>query len=320
MDTTHLAAHLVPLAQDLHGAIASMEPQTLRRTGTGPVHNHLQQLRQRIPPVLSQVTRVREMSMVQQALTRIAQVLEDLPPSDATQRSARRDWRRFRAKLHRAYAMWSRALAAWDIHVPHLRPFNPTRNLFHAGWATIAALILGLFPDRTLLLACITPILVWAWTMEGLRQRWPSLNRWLMRAFAPVAHPHEHHRVNSATWYTTALFILALLDIPTASMVALIVLGYADPAAAFLGRRFGRVPLLHGRTLEGTLGFFVVGTVASWTALASVTATPPGHALLIGVAGSFAGAVAELLSRRIDDNLSIPLTSALAAQAALHLF
>jgi dolichol kinase len=114
--------------------------------------------------------------------------------------------------------------------------------------------------------------------------------------------------------------ILALLDIHVASLVALLVLGYGDPMAAIIGRRFGRTKLVNGRSLEGTSAFVVAGGLVGTLALTLCYPTLPfTAALATAFAGAFVGSLAELFSRRIDDNFSIPLTAAAAATVTLHL-
>ena len=99
--------------------------------------------------------------------------------------------------------------------------------------------------------------------------------------------------------------------------MAIAVLGLADPAAAVIGRRFGKHRLIHGRSLEGTITFVIVGFVAAFS-VGLLHLAPPAAA--VGALGaSLLGALAELTSRRIDDNLSIPLASAAGAWALLQL-
>ena len=156
------------------------------------------------------------------------------------------------------------------------------------------------------------------WVLEALRRPFPRFNVLLMRLFRPIAHASEAQRVNSATWYMTALTLLAWTKHPWLCVVGVAVLGFADPAASFVGRRWGRVELIHGRTLEGGFAFVVAGTLTATLALQLVTPRPAwGIALLVAFVASVAGAVAEMLSRRLDDNLTIPLVS--SATAALML-
>ena len=156
-----------------------------------------------------------------------------------------------------------------------------------------------------------------AWTCEVGRRVIPKLNDFLMGLMGRIAHPHEAWRVNSATWYATACVILASMwDLKVAS-VGLVVLGFADPAAAIVGRKYGRVRLVNGRTLEGSLTFLFVGTASSWLWLALFWSTSAVYALKMSLLGALFGCIAELFSRRIDDNLSIPVASAVGVLMAL---
>jgi dolichol kinase len=139
-----------------------------------------------------------------------------------------------------------------------------------------------------------------------------------MRFFKPIAHASEAHRINSATWYMTALTLLALTGNAWICAVGVAVLGFADPAASFVGRRWGTVELVHGRTLEGGFAFVVAGTVKATLAL-QLTSPRPGWGLAVAIAfvASLAGAVAEMMSRRLDDNFTIPLVSSTTVAAIL---
>jgi hypothetical protein len=78
-----------------------------------------------------------------------------------------------------------------------------------------------------------------------------------MRLFRPVAHSHEAHGVNSATWYATAWALLLVTTPAQAANVGVLALAFGDPVAGIVGRRLGRVKLLKGKTLEGSLAFLV---------------------------------------------------------------
>jgi dolichol kinase len=228
-------------------------------------------------------------------------------------------------KLRQSYEELAAALRADEVEVPQLRPANYLRNVFHIGWSLFgAALILSLGAWPKALLGVALAFAAAGWTMEIARRRSPAINERLMRAFRHVSHPHEAHQVNSATWYASALVLLALTREPTVMVVGVLVLGFADPAAAIIGRRFGRIKLVNGRTLEGSATFALVGAFAAFGALSVAGGTLlPSYAfstrLVVALVAGLLGAIAELYSRRVDDNFSIPVTSALGAWAALAL-
>jgi dolichol kinase len=132
-----------------------------------------------------------------------------------------------------------------------------------------------------------------------------------MRVLGPIAHPHEWHKVNSATWFVTALLLLATLSPLRSAALGCAVLALGDPAAALVGRRWGRLKIAQNRTLEGALAFVAVGTLVSLAVLQAVPGAPASPLLLALTAG-VVGALTELYSGRVDDNLSIPVVTAVA--------
>lgn len=237
-----------------------------------------------------------------------------LPALDGA-RDLRAQWMSLRSALQPAYEQLADSLREWDVHVPALRPTNHARSAFHLASASVVILIaetVARTPARMLAVTLFFAVL--AWTLEVTRRRNAAWNDWLMRAFGPTSHPHERYRVNSSTWYVTALVALALTGSTPVAVTAVAVLGVADPFAALVGRRFGRVKLLHGRTLEGTLAFFFAGATAAFLVLRLLhPAIALGTALALAGAAALAGGTAELLSRRIDDNFTIPVAAGAAA-------
>ena len=189
------------------------------------------------------------------------------------------------------------------------RPTNIPRTAFHAGAAAVAITCVLVLPSRGWLIAIPGAFAVYAWSMETARRLSPRVNDSLMRLYARIAHPQERHRVNSVTWFGTALVILAVCGSRPAMLAAAAILGAADPIAGIVGRRWGRHRFQNGRSLEGAIAFFVSGTVAASIALGVVTAANPAAVIGLAAACALGGAVTELVSSRLDDNLMIPLVT-----------
>ncbi len=220
-------------------------------------------------------------------------------------------WEIFRDEAAPLYGELSHALRAHSVELPMLRPTNYLRNIQHIG---SAVLILGLLhyvlPSQGWRIGVAGGAFAFAVFLEVGRYLFPPFNRFLMSILGRIAHPHETHRVNSSSWFILALFVLSFVDVVYGT-VGVAILGAADPAAALIGRRFGRWTLVNGRTLEGTLSFWMVGTLVSSLALATWFDYPLPQVLLMATTASVFAAVAELFSRRIDDNLAIPVAAAL---------
>jgi dolichol kinase len=203
---------------------------------------------------------------------------------------------------------------------PSRRPENAARSLFHVASGATALLMLRLLPDREWLVAASGSLALMAWSLEISRRLHPPLNGYLMRFFSRIAHAEETHRVNSSTWYMTALVGLALLAPLRAAELGVVVLGLADPAAGFIGRRIGRTKIRKNRSLEGTLGFFAVGMAAAFTLLVVFHQLSLASMLAIAAVASAAGALIELATVRLDDNFTIPVTVALVAGTFERIF
>ena len=94
----------------------------------------------------------------------------------------------------------------------------------------------------------------------------------------------------------------------------------ADPAAALVGRRFGRTRMPNGRSLEGSAAFVVAGAAVAWGTLGIWhPELDSARGLMVAGAAAVLGAVGELASGRVDDNFSIPLAAAAGAAGALAL-
>jgi dolichol kinase len=219
-----------------------------------------------------------------------------------------------RTRVQPTYEAIVEKLAEERVTIPSLRPTNYARNALHLASALSGVVALETVPSWGWATGIALTIAALGWTLEISRQRSEAVNRFCMRLFGRTAHPHEAHRVNSATWYASALVVLSLTQSLVPCLVALWVLGVGDPAAAIVGRRFGRHELVHGRTVEGTAAFVVAGALAALAYLRVMhPETSLGLAAVASLTGAIAGAAAELFSRRIDDNLSIPLAACLGA-------
>ena len=227
-------------------------------------------------------------------------------------------WEAFRRRALPAYDELSVSLRRLGVPVPSLRPTNYARSILHVCSGLVVLVLLQTILTPTTMLWIALPMAVAAWSLEISRRMSVQVNAFCMWVFQRVAHPHEAWKINSSTWYTTAMLVLALVGNEMIASIAVIVLALADPAAAVIGRKYGRIRLVNGRSLEGTLTFMGVAILA--TLLTLVVFYPNLRfleSLLLAVASAFAGGLAELFSRRVDDNLAIPAGVAAGLGAVL---
>ncbi|MEL6177912.1 MAG: phosphatidate cytidylyltransferase [Myxococcota bacterium] len=320
MSQAVIALESQQIAQELYAIIKKLESSSWRAE-LESIQERLHQLGARLRRAIDAFDRADDQdSAAQQLLQRLRALYtlieEARPRLDSKAMKFKSAWRAYRKKLVPEYEALAASLKMQDIHLTNLRPTNYSRNVFHVSSAVMVLLLIEVFMTSTQLSWLAGSVAALGWIMELSRRHSARVNAMLMWVLGPIAHPHERHRINSSTWYTTALLILSLTVGPMLGALAVIILGTADPAAAIIGRKFGRTKLLADRTLEGTLAFVTTGLVASLVVMAIFHPTLTAlQMLVIAAVASSAGAIAELYSKRIDDNFSIPL--AVAAAGAL---
>lgn len=170
------------------------------------------------------------------------------------------------------------------------------RRLVHAGLgAGLASLLWVLEPSRTVAAAAVAGAVAGLLALDVARLAVPRVNLWFYRLLRPLLTPREAQRVAGSTWYVAGILAAVALFPPGAAVPATWVLALADPAAGWVGRRWGRRPLGAG-TLEGFAVFVLV-------AGAILTVAVPLPAALLG---AIVGGLVEIAPWRVDDNLTIP--------------
>jgi dolichol kinase len=210
------------------------------------------------------------------------------------------------------------------VALPELRPKNYWRNLFHVSNGLLSATLYTLIHERSTMLWIAVTYTGWMLSLEAARRMSPRLNRWLVDvAFRSIARPSEAWRMNSGTWYGLAITLMLAVGAPRlACVAAVLTLGVGDPAAALVGRRWGRHKLVGRKSLEGTLGFVAVASIAvtAWLLVFEAAAFAPDGSLATALARivpfalacATAGALAETVSEKLEDNFTIPLATAAA--------
>jgi dolichol kinase len=258
-------------------------------------------------------------------MTAIADGLHELQEALAERRARRADLRERWQRLTRHYEAWvahlreSRAEVQGTAALPHVKPRNLWRNLFHVGMGLgcVAGYEL-LFSQATMIAIGLSAFGLFAF-MDILRRVSPRWNeRFVQRAFGKISRPGEAHRIPSATWYVVSLTLGAWLLPQHAIAVGALVLAFGDPVAALMGKRFGRIKLVGDKSLVGSLSFAVVTMiVVSLFAWVAMPGWGPIRGFGLGAAVGLVGAVTELISTRLDDNLTIPLATGVVAMLLL---
>ena len=224
-------------------------------------------------------------------------------------------WLDLREAVAPYYDDLARAVRAAGGRAKDLHPTNFKRSFVHllSGLLVVAAFIF-VFTERSAQITA-SAFVVWAWSLEAARRVSPTVNAWCMWFFGPIARDHEHYKINSATWYGTALCVLAFTAFGPGGVLGLLALAVGDPAAGIVGRRWGHIRI-GGKSLEGSIAFALFSGLAGSIYLFGSGSRDPNELLGVALLGGVVGAVVELLSTRLEDNFTIPVFTAWALQLA----
>ncbi|HHN81617.1 MAG TPA: hypothetical protein ENN11_03235 [Methanomicrobia archaeon] len=127
--------------------------------------------------------------------------------------------------------------------------------------------------------------------------------------FKPLLRSEERHTLGGQTYFALGAFISILLFPKNIAIAAIAVLVIGDSAAAMIGMTFGRHRIYGKKTLEGFLGCLAVSTL-----ICVILLTP-----IVAIAGGIVGALSELVTFRLNDNLTIPIATGAAMTVVNHL-
>ncbi len=139
--------------------------------------------------------------------------------------------------------------------------------------------------------------------------------RWLRRG--PLGLTSEEGHRYGLVMYATSWTLIAyfMFDNILAASIAIAAMSFGDGMGEVIGRRYGRMEYLKGRTMEGTLAVFAFTTasvsVLIWfyTDIIGLTGTAPVRSLMFAVAVGALVSVLEAIAPGKVDNLIVPLVT-----------
>lgn len=178
---------------------------------------------------------------------------------------------------------------------------QPWRRVFHMlGGVAMAAAVHLVGPGSVVPVAALAGALAAALALDWIRLRSRAANRRFFRFFSALASPREARKLASSTWFLLGALTVLVVTPGSVFVPAMLVLALADPSASVVGRLWGRHKLGKG-SWEGTAAFFVVATAV----------LVPFAGLQAALIAAVAVAVLEVMPIGIDDNLTVPLATAL---------
>ena len=143
---------------------------------------------------------------------------------------------------------------------------------------------------------------------EYLRLKNEMINHLVLKVMKPVMRESERNSISGLPFYALGVSLSLFFFPERLAVLSVLFLIFADPIASFCGILFGRDKILPNKSLQGTIAAFSVCYIV--TLVYGLIHTAPSMNLLIfSIVAGVIGAISELCSQFVDDNLCIPVIS-----------
>ena len=153
--------------------------------------------------------------------------------------------------------------------------------------------------------------------IEFLRLRYAGLNQLFIRFFRPIIRDSERTGLSGFSYYALGLGLAFMLYSEPIALLSILFLIFADPFSSYFGVLYGGGRnrnlghLFNGKSLQGSTAGFVVCYLLSFAYGLAYDAHGM-NLLIFAVLAGFVGPLSEMLStKRLNDNLTIPVLSGL---------
>ena len=178
------------------------------------------------------------------------------------------------------------------------------RKVIHLLSAIIPLSYLWLIKERPIMLLILVSMTSFALLVEFMRKSINHFSRWFHGLFHFMLRDNETKgQYTGATWLLIGWTITVMLFKMPIAVAALLFLSIGDSFAAIVGKLF---PIIRigNKTLSGTFSGFIVSFL--FVLLVNQSLLP-----IVILSGSIVAMVVELIPSRLNDNLTMPISSGL---------
>lgn len=167
-------------------------------------------------------------------------------------------------------------------------------------------------------------ILVIAWVLfvpfDFARHKYPVLNDFAVHAFKPIMRQNEVKKLAGTTFLLSGVLLVNLLFPRPIAGLTLLFLAFADPIASYFGILYGKDKIFGHKSIQGFMAAFFVCTALTFAYLLYNNYLTD-RLIVVSLLAGLVGAFAELVPvAKLDDNLTLPLISAVGLSILFYFF
>ena len=155
---------------------------------------------------------------------------------------------------------------------------------------------------------------------DFIRLKYPKVNDVALIFMGPLMRNTEVKGAAGTTFLLVGVAVIVSIFSKPVVALSLLFLAFADPLASYAGIRYGKDKLIGNKSAQGFLMAFVVCFILTFLFLSGCELLF-SRRLIISILCGLVGALAELIPiAKLDDNLTMPILSAVGIWAVFQLF
>ncbi|QDK44047.1 hypothetical protein DOM22_02165 [Bdellovibrio sp. ZAP7] len=167
-------------------------------------------------------------------------------------------------------------------------------------------------------------LLVIGWLLfvpfDFLRHRYAVLNDFAVHAFKPIMRQSEVKKLAGTTFLLSGVLIVYVIFPRPIVALTLLFLAFADPIASYFGILYGKDKIFGHKSIQGFMAAFFVCAALTLSFLLYHNYLTD-RVIVVSLLAGLVGAFAELIPiGKLDDNLTLPLMSAVGLSILFYFF
>ncbi len=171
---------------------------------------------------------------------------------------------------------------------------------------------------KNVMICMFVALAAFAFFIDLLRLYFPNFNKMLIVfKIDSLLREHERNKISAFTYTMLGMLICVFFSTKEIFYLAANIMIFSDTAAAIIGKTLGKKQLFKGKTIAGTIAFFLTSLLVVFLVYLSFEQTI--NFLIAGIITSFFATIVELYSKNmyVNDNLAIMIAVMLSMKLML---
>lgn len=207
-----------------------------------------------------------------------------------------------------------------EINLSTRKNLQLARRLFHMANGVGIATVYLISLTHQQMIHFLGTLLCLLYIVEQVRISYPETANKLLPITKFIIRAEEQLKESAMLPYTIAVLLTIITFPKPIALVAIYTLALADPLSAIIGIKYGKNRIVEHKSLEGSAAFFISTFICSLIILSGYQGAYTYTITFISFLIALLSSAFEMVPLKLDDNLTIPLSTAFMLWILCSLF